>query len=162
MKKVFDYFREYYESLFPDGTTNDEVLDGIRFFLDNAGINPDEENNAEKTAMREMGRFKLMPRESFEIFFRSYPARIKVEELRNRCETCAMDRAWNGNLLEVSQYDKMIQEFFDLTMPLLKEQELKSWIMQCEEESSGCLSYAAGKTEQMPESIEERLIFFDK
>ena len=161
MKKVYDYFCEYYGSLIPGDATEDDVLNGIQEYLESIGVEnvPLDETEAERIAAREMGRFKLMPKEYFESFFRCYSAKQKVEALVLGCERNAMDRALNDHLLQQDECDQRIQCFFELTKPLLNEKSLKQWILECEETMSQCLTYASGKTDAMPEYIEERLIF---
>jgi len=156
MKRVYDYFVQYYRNLSLQPSL-EEVEQGIYSYLDTIELidyiaNDDDH---QRIAERELARFKLMPYETFVLFFKNFSAREKAHEIVNECRFLAMNRVVSKDIISEEVYKNKMEAFYQSISCIAIEQQYSEWIRELTLTIKSSLDFAIGKTNDIPEDIIE-------
>lgn len=154
MKTVCDYFLEYYKAMAASAGSSEPVSAGIHAYLASIGLDGECENS-ERAAYRELARFRLMPLETFEAFFRSFEQREKVQALVKDCLLLARARYTTGECIAQEEYMAKMGLFYSLVTPLASDKACSGWISDESGTIEAYLKYASGKSDAVPAALRE-------
>ena len=154
MKTVYDFFLEHYKFIQTDDSICFEVKTGIAYYLKTLQIY-DTWENAETIANMELARFKLMDKNTFEMFFEKYEVRHKIEALVQESKILAVNRIVSGESIDRESYQYKLDKFYDLISCFLNNRKYASWIESVTEEIIYCLKYASGEIDYIVEDFLE-------
>ena len=165
MIEISKYFLEYYSNLCKKNNRarKDDVVQGICAFVkEEIPFLPSTESEAVRIADSRLRRFTLMSLPTFEVFFRSYEKRSKIEKIKHDSELLALNRYKKGTLISEDCYSSFITDFQATLNPILYCKDYEEYISEINREVSLNLRYAAGIEKRIPEKIINRARFFDK
>ena len=153
METVFDLFVRYYSEK-KDGECKREVIQGIHDYLDSIQLT-EESINAERIALREWMRFKLMPVDKLEQFFRCFSLRSELEESVFTARRYALQRVKTGAEVSDSARKGLVQNFYKNAEALILQPGYEGWLHEMETEFGDSLAYASGKSDELPSAVFE-------
>lgn len=156
MKRVYDYFIQYYKnlSMLPP---SEDVERGIYSYLDSIELIDyiADDQDHERIAHRELARFKLMPYDAFVMFFKNFSLRESVLEIVNECKFLAVNRLSTATKISEETYKNKMENFYQRISDIAAEQQYGEWIKEITFVVASSLDFAYGKTNDVPEDIVE-------
>lgn len=150
MRTVFEHFIEYYQGIRMPLECSANVKAGIYDYLQSIGL-AEIRHDSEKIACRELTRFRLMPLETFEMFFANYQQRTQIEQLIKDCEILAIDRADSGRMISRENYIANMNRFYSLSAPFASKKNYAGWLNDKTGEIEQLLKYASGISDIVPD-----------
>lgn len=158
MKTVYDHFLNYASSLLKeqDDACKKNVFLGIKAFLSEMDMVAEEDPDG-NIARRELVRFRMMPAETFVLFFDNYEVRSQILQFRRECELLAINRIKNNTTITMDAKSRKLREFYDLTAELALDKRYTSWIDDIAYLVQTDLAFATGKSNAISRELADWL-----